>query len=59
MSTYKVRIWETDVEVSVYQRSKSVWVASCTYLGKSYEAQGRTATQAVGAVREKARYATN
>ena len=29
-----VRVWDEDVEVSVHQQSKSVWIAVGTYLGK-------------------------
>lgn len=54
-----VKVWETVVELTVHQRSKSVWIAYGEYLGKSYEGQGRTANAAAASWKERARYATN
>ena len=54
-----VRVWDTTVEVTVQQRSPSVWVGSGEYLGKSYQGKGRTANAAAASVQERARYANN
>ncbi len=54
-----VKVWETIVEVKVYQQSKSVWIAHGEYLGKSYEGKGRSANAAAASFKERARYATN
>lgn len=59
MGVRTVEIWSQKVEVSTHQKSKSVWIASCIYLNKSYEAQGRAEGAAVSACREKARYFNN
>jgi hypothetical protein len=54
-----VKVWETTVEVKVYQQKKTVWIARGEYLGKSYEGKGRSASTAADSWRERARYATN
>lgn len=59
MGVHIVEIWDRKVEVSTHQKSKSVWIASCVYLNKSYEAKGQSERAAVAACREKARYHTN
>lgn len=54
---HKVEVWGRPEKVTVYQNSKSVWVAIGTYMDKHIEVKGRTATQAIGLWREAARYA--
>jgi hypothetical protein len=58
---HEVVVWEGDdpVTVSVTQRSKSVYIASGRYLGKSYEVKAPTEGAAVKRWREAAHYATN
>ncbi len=51
-----VKVWNTDVKVSVHQSSKTVWVAVGEYMGERIEVKGRTQTQALGQWREAARY---
>ena len=59
MSTHKAMIGTTEVEVSVHQRSPSVWVAKCTFLGIPFTAEAQTEMQAVSAVRAKANRETD
>jgi len=54
-----VQVWNEDVEVSVYQKSKSVWVAVGTYLGHHIEVKGRSASSALALWRDAARYKGN
>ena len=54
-----VTVWNSQMKIDVYQKSKSVWVAVGTYHGERIEVKGRTQTQAVGAWREAARYRGN
>jgi len=53
---HTVQVWNTPQKVTVYQKSKSVWVAVGTYMGEHVEVTGRTETQAIGSWREAARY---
>ena len=47
----RVIVWGKPEMVDVSERSKSVWVASGSYMGQSYQTTGRSATQAAGAWR--------
>lgn len=51
-----VLVWNEDVEVNVYQKSKSVWVANGTYLGDHIEVKGRSVNSALALWRDAARY---
>lgn len=53
-----VEVWGKQVEITVSQRSKSVWTATGEYLGKRYEGKGATENAAVASWKETARYAT-
>jgi hypothetical protein len=55
----RVMVWNDLVEIEVEQRSKSVWVASGEYLGKSYQTKDRTASTAAKRWAEAARYHSN
>ena len=55
----KVTVWGQSVTVSVYQKSKSVWIASGDYLGKDITTQDRTASTALKRWKEAATYAGN
>lgn len=59
MGSRTVKVWGDNVEISVHQKSKSVWIATGTYLGKPYQVQGRSETQAASAWAEAARYHSN
>ena len=54
-----VTVWDRQYEISVYQKSKSVWVAVGTYEGQHIEVKGRSQSQAVSSWREAARYKGN
>lgn len=43
-----VKVWEGDepCEITLVQKLQSVWIATGQYMGKSFEAQGRSATSA-------------
>ncbi len=51
-----VRVWGREVEVEIYQKSKTVWIASGTYLGHHIEVKGRSANSALNLWRGAARY---
>jgi hypothetical protein len=53
---HKVEVWGQPQLVTVYQKSKSVWVAIGQYMGERIEVKGRSETQAIGQWREAARY---
>lgn len=42
MSNVQVTIWDKVVEISVQQKSKTLWVASGEYLEQSFMFQGRS-----------------
>ena len=53
---HTVQVWNQPQQVTVYQKSKSVWVAVGSYMGERVEVTGRSETQALGNWREAARY---
>jgi len=53
---HTVQVWNQPQQVTVYQKSKSVWIAVGTYMGERVEVKGRTESQALGSWREAARY---
>jgi len=56
---HTVMVWDKPYKVSVYSKSKSVWVATGEYQGERIETKGRTESQAVASWREAARYKGN
>jgi hypothetical protein len=54
-----VTVWNRQYEISVYQKSKSVWVAVGDYEGQRIEVKGRSQFRAVASWREAARYKGN
>lgn len=54
-----VSVWGKDYEVSVHQRSKSVWIARGEYMGQPIEVQARTPTAAAALWRDTAQYRGN
>ncbi len=56
---HTVQVWDRPYEVSVYQKSKSVWVAVGDYEGQRIEGKGRSEAQALGSWRESATYKGN
>ena len=53
---HTVQVWNQPQQLTVYQKSNSVWVAVGTYMGERIEVKGRTESQALGSWREAARY---
>lgn len=53
---HTVPVWNQPQQVTVYQKSRSVWVAVGTYMGERIEVKGRTESQALDSWREAARY---
>jgi hypothetical protein len=45
----KVIVWNREIEITVWQTSKSVWHASGKYWDESHETKGATAGQAAKA----------
>lgn len=54
-----VTVWDKPHEITVHQKSKSVWVAVGDYMGKRLEVTGRSQTQAINSWRDAARYRGN
>lgn len=54
-----VMVWGKPYEISVTQRSKSVWVASGDYMGKYIQTQDRSSGTAAARWREAAQYRGN
>lgn len=52
----RVIVWGDPVDVDVYRRSKTVWIARGEFKGRYHETKGASATQAAGLWREAARY---
>jgi hypothetical protein len=48
--------WANTRGISIYQRSKTVWIASGSYRGQHYEVKGRTPGLALALWKEAARY---
>jgi hypothetical protein len=53
---HKVQVWNEPQQVTVYQKSQSVWIAVGTYMDERIEVKGRTESQALAQWRETARY---
>lgn len=54
-----VSVWDRPYAISVYQKSKTVWIAVGDYEGQRIEVKGRTQSQAVASWRDAARYKGN
>lgn len=53
---HTVQVWGKPHEITVYQKSKSVWVARGEYLGESIETKGPSEGAAVKRWREAAQF---
>jgi hypothetical protein len=51
-----VRVWDKPYEITVYQKSKTVWIAVGDYVGRSVETKRSSASAAAKAWQEAARY---
>ena len=47
MTKHIVKVWDEQFEITVVQKSKSVWIAAGQYMGKMVEVQGRSESSAV------------
>jgi hypothetical protein len=56
---HTVLAWSTPCKVTVYQKSKAVWVADGDYMGESISVQDRSAGSALKRWRETATYKGN
>jgi len=54
-----ITVWDKPYEITVHQKSKSVWIASGHYMGQYLQVKGSTASQAESHWREAARYKGN
>ena len=56
-----IKPWENDepCEVTIAQKSKSVWIAVGTHMGKEVRVEGRTANSAAAKWRDVAHYRSN
>lgn len=59
MMKQAVRVWDVSYEITVYQKSKSVWVAVGDYLGEWVEVKASSASSAAKHWQEAARYRGN
>jgi hypothetical protein len=54
-----VRVWDESYEITVYQKSKAVWIAVGEYLGQEIRTKAQTRGAAISGWREAARYKGN
>ncbi len=54
-----VYVWNEPIEIDVYQKSKTVWIAVGEYRGQYYEVKRSTPGAAAKAWAEAARYHSN
>jgi hypothetical protein len=54
-----VMVWDKSCEITVYRKSKTVWIAVGDYLGEQIETKGSTQRAAAAQWREAARYKGN
>jgi hypothetical protein len=56
---HKVTVWSTSHSVTVYQKTKSVWVAIGSYMDVRIETKGSSAGSAIAAWKSAATYRGN
>jgi len=61
MAQHFVKVWEGEepCEITVVQKSKSVWIAVGQHMGKEVRVQGRTEGNAISKWRDAAHYRSN
>jgi hypothetical protein len=59
--TRAIKVWENDepCEITLVKKSKSVWIAVGTHMGKEVRVQGRSANSAAALWRDAAHYRSN
>ena len=56
---HRVKVWSETIEIETYQKSKSVWIATGSYLGQTFEVKDRSSSAAANAWRTAAEYRGN
>jgi hypothetical protein len=56
---HRVLVWGKPVEVEVYQRSKSVWIATGSYMGEHLETKSQSPGSALRLWKDAATYRGN
>lgn len=59
MREHTVKVWNTSYTITVYEKSRTVWIAVGEYMGERVEVKGRSESSAIAAWREAARYKGN
>ena len=59
VNTVFVEVWSKRYEITVYQKSKSVWIAAGDYMGHRVEVKGSSANSAATHWKDAARYRGN
>jgi hypothetical protein len=54
-----VKVWDKPYEISVHQKSKTVWIAVGEYMGERLETKGSSQLNAIKQWCEAARYKGN
>ena len=54
-----VTVWGKPVQISIHQKSKTVWIAIGFYMGERIETKGRSANSAMALWRDAATYKGN
>jgi hypothetical protein len=55
----RVKVWSDTVEIEVYKKSKTVWIATGEYLGKRHEVKRSTSGAAAKGWADAAKYHSN
>jgi hypothetical protein len=55
----RVYVWDEPVEIDVYQKSKTVWIAVGEYIGKHHEVKRSTPGAAAKGWADAAKYHSN
>ena len=59
MAKHVVTSWDEKIEITVAQKSKSVWIAVGNHIGRIVEVKGRSESTAIALWRDAARYRGN
>ena len=59
MGTMIVKVWGKDIEIKVYQKSKSVWIAVGSHNGEQIDVKGSSEGAAAKLWRATAEYRSN
>ena len=59
MTKMTVKVWDKPFKITVYQKSKTVWIAVDDYMGQTIETKGSSQSSAATHWRDAARYKGN